>query len=63
MKLTKRKGFNFFRSYYDVYNELETDKDKVAFLNALLDSPKLPATPLKSESILRQSPGSLDRDK
>jgi len=37
MKLTKRKGFNFFRSYYDVYNELETDKDKVAFLNALLD--------------------------
>jgi hypothetical protein len=37
MKLTKRKGFNFFRSYYDVYNELESDKDKVAFLNALLD--------------------------
>ena len=27
MKLTKRKGFNFFRSYYDVYNELN-DKDK-----------------------------------
>ena len=37
MKLTKRKGFNFFRSYYDVYNELETDKDKVAFIEALLD--------------------------
>ena len=37
MKLTKRKGFNFFRSYYDVYNELETDKDKVAFIDALLD--------------------------
>jgi len=37
MKLTKRKGFNFFRSYYDVYNELETDKDKVAFMDALLD--------------------------
>lgn len=37
MKQTKRKGFNFFRSYYDVYNELETDKDKVAFINALLD--------------------------
>lgn len=36
MKLTKRKGFNFFRSYYDVYNEL-SDKDKVAFMNALLD--------------------------
>jgi len=36
MKLTKRKGFNFFRSYYDVYNEL-SDKDKVAFMDALLD--------------------------
>ena len=36
-KLTKRKGFNFFRSYYDVYNELETDADKLAFINALLD--------------------------
>lgn len=37
IKLTKRKGFNFFRSYYDVYNELETDADKVAFIEALLD--------------------------
>ena len=36
MKLTKRKGFNFFRSYYDVYNEL-SDKDKVMFIDALLD--------------------------
>jgi hypothetical protein len=37
VKLTKRKGFNFFRSYYDVYNELETIEDKVAFIDALLD--------------------------
>ena len=37
MKLTKRKGFNFFRSYFDVYNELESDSDKVAFIDALLD--------------------------
>jgi len=37
IKLTKRKGFNFFRSYYDVYNELETNEDKVAFIEALLD--------------------------
>ena len=36
-KLTKRKAFNFFRSYYDVFNELETDEDKVAFITALLD--------------------------
>jgi hypothetical protein len=37
IKLTKRKGFNFFRSYFDVYNELETNEDKVAFIEALLD--------------------------
>lgn len=36
-KETKRKGFNFFRSYYDVYNALESDKDKLSFINALLD--------------------------
>lgn len=37
IKLTKRKGFNFFRSYYDVYNELEKPEDKLAFIDALLD--------------------------
>ena len=37
VKLTKRKGFNFFRSYFDVYNELETIEDKVSFIEALLD--------------------------
>ena len=36
MKLTKRKGFNFFRSYYDVFNELP-EKDKLPFIEALLD--------------------------
>tara|TARA_R110002020_G_scaffold189352_1_gene388303 strand:+ start:396 stop:1115 length:720 start_codon:yes stop_codon:yes gene_type:complete len=37
MKLTKRKAFNFFRSYFDVYNELESDSDKVSFMDALLN--------------------------
>jgi hypothetical protein len=46
MKLTKRKGFNFFRSYYDVYNELENDADKVAFIEALLDRQFLGIKPL-----------------
>jgi hypothetical protein len=46
MKLTKRKGFNFFRSYYDVYNELENDADKVAFIDALLDRQFLGIKPL-----------------
>lgn len=36
MKLTRRKSFNFFRSYYDVFNELN-DKDKLEFIKALLD--------------------------
>lgn len=36
VKLTRRKGFNFFRSYYDVFNELG-DKGKLEFIKALLD--------------------------
>jgi len=36
MKLTKRKGFNFYRSYFDIYNEL-TDKCKLEFIDALLN--------------------------
>lgn len=36
VKLTRRKGFNFFRSYYDVFNELN-EKDKLPFIKALLD--------------------------
>ena len=36
VKQTKRKGFNFFRSYFDVYNEL-SDKDKLQFIDALLN--------------------------
>lgn len=44
MKLTKRKGFNFFRSYWDVYNELN-DKDKLAFIDALLNKQFLGVDP------------------
>jgi hypothetical protein len=44
-KATKRKGFNFFRSYYDVYNELEKDSDKLAFIEALLDRQFLGVSP------------------
>lgn len=32
----QRDGFTFYRSYYDVYKELN-DKDKVAFMDALLE--------------------------
>jgi len=37
MKETKRKGISFLRSYFDVLNELETDKDKLGFLMAVIN--------------------------
>jgi hypothetical protein len=36
-KPTKRKAFNFLRSYYDVLNELTSNEDKISFLTAILD--------------------------
>jgi len=36
MRESKRKAFNFFKSYFDVYNEL-SDKDKIKFMDALLN--------------------------
>jgi len=53
MKLTKRKGFNFFRSYYDVYNELENNEDKVAFIEALLDRQFLGVKPLNLKGMAK----------
>ena len=46
MKLTKRKGFNFYRSYYDVFNKLP-EKDKLEFIKALLDKQFLDVEPSK----------------
>jgi hypothetical protein len=46
MKKTKRKGFNFFRSYYDVYNMIDKDSDKIAFIEALLDKQFLGKNPV-----------------
>jgi len=37
MKETKRKHFKFYRSYYDMFNELDSDKDKLSFIKAVLD--------------------------
>jgi hypothetical protein len=53
VKLTKRKGFNFFRSYYDVYNELETNEDKVTFIDALLDRQFLGIKPLNLKGMAK----------
>lgn len=53
IKLTKRKGFNFFRSYYDVYNELESNEDKVAFIDALLDRQFLGVKPTELKGMAK----------
>ena len=37
IKPTKRKAFNFLRSYFDVFNELETDADKLDFLTSIIN--------------------------
>jgi hypothetical protein len=37
MKPTKRKAFNFLRSYFDVLNELKDDKDKLDFLISIIN--------------------------
>ena len=45
MKLTKRKAFNFLRSYFDVLNELNTDEDKLSFLMAIINKQFLDEDP------------------
>ena len=37
MKPTKRKAFNFLRSYFDVLNKLENDKDRLEFLTSIIN--------------------------
>jgi len=45
LKPTKRKAFNFLRSYYDVLNELQNDKDKLNFLLAIMNKQFLDEDP------------------
>ncbi len=37
MKKTRRKAFNFLRSYYDVYNKLQNDEDKVQYIELIFN--------------------------
>jgi len=73
--MSKRKAFNFFQSYYDVYVLLKTDKEKACFMDALLrkqfegiepelsSMPNMAAFAYKSQkfSIDRQVKGWLDK--
>ena len=45
MKLTKRKAFNFLRSYFDVLNELKEDSDKLDFLMSIINKQFLDQDP------------------
>jgi hypothetical protein len=45
MKLTKRKAFNFLRSYFDVLNELDNDSDKLDFLMSIINKQFLDEDP------------------
>ncbi len=51
VKLTKRKAFNFLRSYFDVLNEIPEDKDKLAFLLSIINKQFLDEDPEDLEFI------------
>ena len=42
---TKRKAFNFLRSYFDVLNQLENSDDKLNFLTAIINKQFLDEDP------------------
>lgn len=44
-KKTKRKAFNFLRSYFDVLNELKADSDKLGFLMSIINKQFLDEDP------------------
>ena len=44
-KDTKRKAFNFLRSYFDVLNELKDDSDKLDFLLSIINKQFLDEDP------------------
>lgn len=44
-KPTKRKAFNFLRSYFDVLNELKDDGDKLSFLISIINKQFLDQDP------------------
>jgi len=45
IKKTKRKAFNFLRSYFDVFNELQNDKDRLSFLTSIINKQFLDEDP------------------
>lgn len=52
MKLTKRKSFSFYRSYYDVFNELP-EKHQLEFIKYLLDKQFLDEDPKEMNGLVK----------
>jgi uncharacterized phage protein (TIGR02220 family) len=52
-KPTKRKAFNFLRSYFDVVNELQNDTDKLNFLMAVINKQFLDEDPNELSFIVK----------
>jgi hypothetical protein len=52
-KPTKRKAFNFLRSYFDVVNELQNDTDKFNFLMAVINKQFLDEDPKELNFIVK----------
>ena len=53
MKPTKRKAFNFLRSYFDVLNELKEDKDKLDFLMSIINKQFLNEDPKELDFLVK----------
>ena len=52
MKLTKRKSFSFYRSYYDVFNELP-EQHQLEFIKYLLDKQFLDEDPKEMNGLVK----------
>jgi hypothetical protein len=52
-KPTKRKAFNFLRSYFDVVNELENDSDKLSFLMSVINKQFLDEDPKEMSFLVK----------
>ena len=55
MKKTKRQAFNFLRSYFDVFNKIPSDKDKLAFIECILNKQFLNLDPETLEFVVELS--------
>ena len=50
---TERKIFKFYKSYFDVLNELETDKAKIEYLNAIFNKQFYDIDPINLKGIVK----------